>query len=60
MRRPHVYRLRPEEHIIGIDAASVAQWLVDKAPAYINLINDGYDNVDFVETFDGGGQGQRV
>jgi hypothetical protein len=55
-----VYRLRPEEHISGIDAASVAQWLVDKAPAYINLINDGYDNVDFVETFDGGGQGQRV
>ena len=55
-----MYRPPLGEDSVGISAASVAEWLVDTAPAYINLINDGYDNVDFVETFDDGGQGQRV
>ena len=38
----------------------VAEWLVDRAPAYINLINDSYETVTFTETLDGTGQGQRV
>ena len=48
------------EDATGIDAVAVAEWLVDRAPAYINLINDSYELVTFTETLDGTGQGQRV
>jgi len=56
-----VYQARPGgEDATGIDAVAVAEWLVDIAPAYVNLINDSYETVTFTETLDGTGQGQRV
>ena len=56
-----MYQAQPGgEDATGIDPTAVAEWLVDIAPAYVNLINDSYETVTFTETLDGTGQGQRV
>ena len=64
MFRPHVYQPPPGEDTAGtsgIDAALVAEWLVDHAPAYINLVNDSFETVTFTEKLDdGSSQGQQV
>ena len=55
-----MYKSPATDSSLAPDAALVAQWVSSVAPVYLRLVNDGYDEVEFLEKLPDGSAGSKV